>query len=111
MLRGEGRLNSSTWIAIYMPLFVLFFVIAPRELENKKAMFLKKIKKIKEIITMTNEMIKKYLGKTCKISTGSFGTNLVGKIIYVNENWLEVETKKCKELINADFVQSIKVKQ
>ncbi|NPV44558.1 MAG: hypothetical protein HPY70_11400 [Firmicutes bacterium] len=60
---------------------------------------------------MTNEVIKKYIGKICKISTGSFGTNVVGKIIDVNENWLEVETKKGNELINADFIQSIKVKQ
>ncbi len=28
----------------------------------------------------------------------------------VNENWIEVETKKGKELINAEFIQSIKIK-
>ncbi|KUO53035.1 MAG: hypothetical protein APF76_12720 [Desulfitibacter sp. BRH_c19] len=60
---------------------------------------------------MTNEVIKKYIGKKCKISTGSFGTTVVGKITDVNENWLEVETRKGKELINADFIQSIKVQQ
>lgn len=59
---------------------------------------------------MTNEMLKKYIGKTCKISTGSFGANFIGKIIEVDGNWLEVETRRGKELINADFVQSIKVK-
>jgi len=32
-----------------------------------------------------------------------------GKIINVNENWIEVETKKGIELINAEFVQSIKI--
>ncbi|MBK5241414.1 MAG: hypothetical protein JJD95_09360 [Clostridium sp.] len=60
---------------------------------------------------MTNEVIKKYIGKTCKISTGSFGREVIGEIIDVNENWIEVETKKGKELINADFIQSIKIKQ
>lgn len=58
---------------------------------------------------MTNEVIKKYIGKNCKISTGSFGTNVIGKIIDVSENWIEVETKKGKELINAEFIQSIKI--
>jgi len=58
---------------------------------------------------MTNELIKKYIGKNCRISTGSFGTNSVGKIIEVNENWIEVETKKGVEIINAEFIQSIKV--
>ncbi len=58
---------------------------------------------------MTNEVIKKYINKNCKISTGSFGTNVAGKIIDVNENWIEVETKKGNELINAEFIQSIKI--
>ncbi|KJR44933.1 hypothetical protein UF75_4697 [Desulfosporosinus sp. I2] len=57
---------------------------------------------------MTNELIKRYIGKSCLISTGSFGTNVKGKIIDVNENWFEVETKKGSELINAEFIQSIK---
>ena len=69
-----------------------------------------KIKKRKGEITMTNEIIKKYIGSNCKISTGSYGTTVEGTILEVNENWIEVETKKGKELINADFVQNIKVK-
>ncbi len=93
-----------------MPLFVIFFVIIPQHREMQRAVLLK-TKKRKGVITMTNEVIKKYIGMNCKISTGSFGTTVVGKIIDVNENWLEVETKKGKELINADFVQNIKVKQ
>ena len=68
-----------------------------------------KIKKKRGVGIMTNEMIKKYVGKNCKISTGSLGTTVVGRIIGVNENWIEVETKKGNELVNADFVQSIKI--
>ncbi len=60
---------------------------------------------------MTNEVVSKYIGKNCKISTGSYGTTVVGKIVNVNENWIEVETKKGIELVNADFIQSIKIKQ
>lgn len=101
-------MSPSTWIAIYMPLFIVFFVIIPKQREMQKAVLLK-MKKRKGVITMTNDVIKKYIGMNCKISTGSFGTNIVGKIVDVNENWLEVETKKGKELINADFVQIIKV--
>lgn len=90
-------------------MFILFFVIIPRKREMDKAVVLK-IKKREGVIVMTNEVIKKYIGKNCKISTGSFGTNVAGIIIDVNENWLEVETRRGKELINADFIQSIKVK-
>lgn len=108
--RGEVCLNSSAWIGIYISLLILFFVIIPQQREREKGALVK-IKKRKCLITMTNELIKEYIGKTCKISTGSFGTNVAGKIIGVNENWLEVETKRGKELINADFIQSIKVKR
>lgn len=103
-------MNASTWVAIYMPLFILIFIIIPQKLEMEK-LLISHIKNRKGVRIMTNEVIKKYIGKRCKISTGSFGTNVEGEIIDVNENWLEVETKKGKELINADFIQSIKVKQ
>ena len=101
---------SSSWIAIYVPLFIIFFIVLPQQREMQKPTILK-IRKRKELIIMTNEVIKKYIGKTCKISTGSFGTNVIGKIIDVNENWIEVETKKGNELINADYIQSIKINQ
>jgi len=107
-IRGDFSLSSGTWIAIYLPLFVLFFVILPQQRLIQKSIILK-IKKRKGLIIMTNEVIKKYIGKNCRISTGSFGTNVIGKIIDVNENWIEVETKKGNELINAEFVQSIKI--
>jgi hypothetical protein len=69
-----------------------------------------KIKRRKGEIAMSNEIIMNYKGKNCKIYTGPFGTNIVGKITAVNENWIEVETKKGKEVVNADFVSNIKIK-
>jgi hypothetical protein len=107
-MRGDVCLNSSTWIAIYMPIFILLFVILPQQQLIQKSI-IKKKKGKRGLITMTNEVIKKYIGKNCRISTGSFGTNVVGKIIEVNENWIEIQTKKGIEIINAEFIQSIKV--
>ncbi|AFA47275.1 hypothetical protein Awo_c04760 [Acetobacterium woodii DSM 1030] len=66
-----------------------------------------KFKKKKGLMIMANEAIEKCIGKNCKISAGSYGTNIVGKIIEINENWIEVETKKGVQFINAEFVQSI----
>ncbi|HHT97107.1 MAG TPA: hypothetical protein GXZ90_04345 [Clostridiales bacterium] len=57
---------------------------------------------------MGNEIIKEYVGKTCKIFGGQTVTNGIGKIIEVNENWIKLETKKGVELINAEYIQSIK---
>ena len=102
-------MNLSTWVAIYIPIFLLFFVIIPHQRVVRRAILLKK-KRRKGEITMTNEMIKKYLGKECKITpAGSMSTTILGEIIGINENWLEVETKKGMELINADYIQSIKI--
>lgn len=104
-------MNVATWIAIYMPLLILFFIILPQQRAVRKAVILKIKKKKKEgVIGMTNELIKKYIGKNCQISTGTYGINVVGKIIDVNEIWIEVETKKGNELINSEFIQSIKIK-
>ncbi|RKD28805.1 hypothetical protein BET03_07165 [Thermohalobacter berrensis] len=102
-------MNFSTWISIYMPLFVVFFIILPHQNKIRKYILFK-IKRRKGLITMSNDVIKKYIGKKCKITTGSLGTTVVGKIVEVKENWIEVETRKGNELINADFVQSIKIK-
>lgn len=109
IIRGEICLNGTTWIAIYMPLFVLLFVILPQQRVTGKAAVLK-IKKRKGVMIMANELINKNIGKKCQISTGTFGINLTGKIININENWIEVETKKGHELINLEFIQSIKIK-
>lgn len=101
-------MDPSAYIAIYIPIFILFFIILPQQNQIQKLIILKR-KKRKGLIKMTNEVIKKYIGKNCRISTGSFGTNVIGKIIDVNENWIEIQTKKGNELINAEFVQSIKI--
>ncbi len=93
---------------IYANVYIVFYYFSPTATNKKINIF--ESKKGKGVMIMTNEVIKKYIGKNCKISTGSFGTTVIGKIMDVNENWIEVETNKGNELVNADFVQSIKIK-
>lgn len=69
-------------VAIYMPLFIIFFIILPQQRAVQKAVLFK-LRKRKGVVEMINELIKKYIGKNCLISTGSFGTNVKGKIIDV----------------------------
>ena len=92
-----------------MPLIIIFLIVIPNQREMQK-LIMQKIKMRKGAMTMINEAINKYIGKNCKISSGSFGTNVTGRIIDVKENWIEVETRKGRELINADFIQSIQIK-
>jgi hypothetical protein len=90
-----------------MPVIILFCVVLPQQYRNQRFVVLKN-KMRRERAKMTNEVIRKYIGSTCTISSGSFAA-VTGKIIEVNENWIEVETKKGRELVNADYIQSIKI--
>ena len=102
-------MNTGSWVAIYLPLFIIFFIILPQQRAMQKAVLLRIRKRKGVVVGMTNELIKKSIGKNCQITTGSFGTNVKGKIVDVNENWIKLETKKGEELINAEFIQSIKL--
>lgn len=101
-------MNTGSLIAIYLPMFIIFLVILPQQSAIQKAV-IARIRKRKGVVEMTNELIIKNIGRDCQISTGNFNNSVKGKIIDINENWLEIETKKGKELINAEFIQSIKI--
>jgi hypothetical protein len=101
-------LEPGSWIAIYMPLIVIFVMIIPQQRELQRRI-IHRIHKRKGIQPMTNELLQKHIGKRCKISTGSYGTTITGKLLEVKENWVEVETRKGNELINAEYIQNIKI--
>jgi len=83
-------------------------VIFPRQ-KKVRRIVAQKIRKRKGLKVLTNEMIKKYKGKRCKITTGALGTTVVGKMVEINENWIEIETRKGIEIINSDFIQSVRI--
>ena len=56
---------------------------------------------------MINELVKKYIGKYCMVSTGTLGTAAIGEITTMQDNWIEVSTKKGDMLLNADFVTNL----
>ncbi len=58
---------------------------------------------------MTNELLKAYITKKCKLSSGSMENSLTGVLRSLNENWLEVETSNGIQLVNTDFIQKIKI--
>jgi hypothetical protein len=102
------EMETSTWIAIYLPIFILFFIILPQQNGMYAAMRRNHAKR--RIRKVTNETLAKFIGKTCMISAGSYGVNVAGRIVSVNENWIEVENKKgAIELVNADYVQSVRI--
>lgn len=100
-------MSSGSWIAIYLPLFIAIIAYIQQN-EYRKIMIIKHNKR-RGLIFMTNELLSKHIGKRCKISTGSYGSTVTGRILEIKDNWMEVETYKGLELINAEFVQNVKV--
>jgi len=98
-------MDTSTWIAIWLPIFVLLFVILPAEEQRRRALMVKNRRRGKGF--MANELLKKYLGRRCAVSTGSFGSTVTGVITAVEDNWVEVVTNKGPQLLNADYVTNI----
>lgn len=96
-------MDTSSLIAIWLPIIIICIIIPSQT--HKNVMMKKKRKKVE--LKLTSEMLKKYIGVNCVITSGSFGTSLTGTITDVQENWIEVATKKGYQLINSDFVINI----
>lgn len=102
---------DSSYIAIWLPIFIVIVLVLPQQAAERIAVARLIRRRKKGRIAMTNELVKKYLGKYCRITTGSMGINVTGRITEVNENWIEIETKKSKEIVNLDFIQNISIKE
>lgn len=90
-----------------MPIYILLFVIRPSQIRN---ILLARLLKKRRGVVMTNELVKRLIGKRCTISTGSMGSTFKkAKILNVVDNWISVEINGREDLINADYVQYIKV--
>ena len=96
--------------AIYIPIFIVFIVIFSQQAANRD-MFVRKNRKRRGLHAMTNALIEKKIGKTCTLVTGSWSSSVHGKIVSVNENWIEVETKQGARLVNAEFITEIRQKK
>ena len=101
-------MDSTTYIAVWVPIFIVLFIIIPQQQTVKR--YVLKIIKNRRKNRMTNELILNFRAKRCYITTGSMGVSILGTLIEVVDNWVEVETKKGMEMINLDFVQKLKLK-
>jgi hypothetical protein len=104
-------MNISTWIAIYLPIIIIFFIVIPSN--NRKIAFILRLKRKKKGRNrMSNSMIESLIGKEVMISTGSIGSSYDKvTVVEVVDNWMKVEKKGKIDLINIDFIQGIKIKE
>ncbi len=57
---------------------------------------------------MSIEAFKKNIGRKCQIIT-MIERNVKGRITGVEGNWIEIETKRNTEYINAEFIERLRV--
>ena len=100
-------MDSGSFVTIYFPILILF-VLLHQQSAIQLVLAVKRLRRRRGVV-MTNELLHQYTGKQCKIYSGSYGSTVKGKIIQINENWIEVETASGRQIVNAEFVQIIKV--
>jgi len=97
-------------IGVWLPIFIVIIVIIPQQQAIKNAAVVV-LKRKKRGDFMTNELIQEFKGYNCYISTGAFGASVTGRITDIKENWIEVQTKKGRQVLNLDFIQIIRIKE
>ena len=100
---------EAVFITSWLPILIVLVMLAQRN-AAARCIVTRLRRKRKGGLAMTNEMIEKYVGYTCDITTGTMGVNATRKILQVNENWIELETRRGSEIINLEFIQRIKIK-
>ena len=105
-MNGDKSIDMIEWINLCIPIFIFLIIIFGNK-ENVE-IALKRARKRRGGIKMSNELIKKYIGKNCMLSTEGIGGAVIGEIIDVVDNWIEVKTKKENQLLNSDYITNIK---
>ena len=105
---GDDYLSPAIWIAIYQPIFVLFFVILPSQKRSVVRLMSKRKRRGER--KMDNELLKRYVGKVCNISMGAYGSSYnkarIGELV---DNWMKVAMKGAENLINTEYIQAIRI--
>lgn len=102
---GNKPLNPAIWIAIFLPIWIGIIVNLNNKKELQKSIIFK-LKKKREELRMSNEVIKKFIGKDCIITT--FQTQINGVIETIEENWVILRVEDKTEIVNIDYISRIR---
>ncbi len=102
-------MDTGIWIAVFLPIFLLLFIFIPQAQAQQNALrqFRRRVRLSKEANYVASQLVMQCLGKDCLISTGLNG-NFQGTVIEIADNWMKVESKGIVQLINCDYIQSIR---
>lgn len=102
-------MNIGALIAVFLPIFLLLFVFIPQTRAQHKLIrqIRNRVRMNREADFLASQLVTQCLGKNCLISTGLNGS-FQGTVIEIADNWMKVESKGVVDLINCDYIQSIR---
>ena len=92
-------------VASVIPILLILFASY-----EQKSVLRSRINRRKREVTMSHEMMEKLIGKLCTFSTGPFGETFKKvEVVNVDQNWIRVRDRKGEQLVNSDYVTSVKI--
>ena len=99
------------FLPVYLLLFLVLFVLLPRQNRFMYSILLRKKKlqsegKKKKVPA---EFLKECLGKVCSVMQFGDAAGQTGKITAVEDNWIRLEQKNAVRFINGDMIKEIQI--
>ena len=103
-------MDLSIWIIIFLPIFIALWIEYEHLRQEKQRRILYTIKQNREKGSgRMSEVIKKYIGKDCIITT--MNTTVTGVVEAVEDNWITIQPKDASrgsEIVNIDYISRIR---
>ncbi len=100
-------MEPGSFVAIYMPLFTVMIVIMQQRKRRRRIAILQNMRR-KGVLAVSIEAFKRNIGRNCQITT-MLERKVAGRIAGVEGNWIEIETRKNTEYINAEFIERFRI--
>ena len=95
-------MSPAIWICIYLPLILMLI----NSSNQRKQQTLRRVRRKKGAITLTNEMLYEFIGQECIVYLHS--GQVAGTIESVQDGWLRIKTGTDTDLINLEYVSRIR---
>lgn len=95
-------MNPAIWLCIYLPLILMLI----NNSNQRRQQTLRRIRRKKGAITLTNEMLYEFIGQECIVYLHS--GQVAGTVESVQDGWLRIKVGNDYDLVNLEYVSRIR---
>lgn len=99
-------MNSYIYWLCFLPLIIALFMTYRHEKQVQTILRIKRKKRKAKGKIIMSEIIKRYIGKKCNVTTMS-GSVIVGVITEASDGWINIDNGKNNQAINLDYITQI----